>query len=611
MGSQAGVFYFDQRPIAPEDICAVTSRLFRGGACSANVYQDAGVLLANDLNEDEKLSSRGSYVPASFDGRLDNRSDLLKRLQGQLSPEKSNAELSLAACARWGNQGLTHLLGDWSLVLWHATKKAIVLASDFAGVRPLYYALQRDRLLWSTRLGPLVEHANAEEMDEQFIAGFLMFGSCPNRTPYRNIYSVPPGHSVRVTKSKVSVERFWTPPLDVRNENSSSCEEQLKALFEEAVRCRLPKTGRVLAELSGGLDSSSIVCMAADLIKRGKTATELVSLSLAHENSVDTPFYKAVELHCGIKGIHVSTNAFPFLCDCHPGQSSPEFWDRLHTHNATLARENGVSTYLTGLLGDLVMGNWWDDSEQVAGALRRGNIRSAVQESLAWSKSLRVPIYSVLWRGLISSLPARLSRKAIKTDSALNSSIDGALIKRTGLDAPEQFLSQVWRRAAPERRKHVRALLETLEQRRLQPPEPLQHLSYTHPYAHRPLVEFMLSIPPNVVCGPGEPRRLMRRTLQELWPPKLRTRRSKDTFGHVFLDSLRPLANALTKSSLEVVERGWVDQLHLKKRIERLSRPLDGDDTPQLQQIILLELWLRNRRSREVAGSESAEFRPW
>src|SRR4029077_94821 len=134
-----------------------------------------------------------------------------------------------------------------------------------------------------------------------------------------------------------------------------------------------------------------------------------------------------------------------------------------------------------------------------------------------------------------------------------------------------------------------------IELRALQAPEPLQHLLYTHPCAHRPLVEFMSSIPADIVCRPGEPRRLMRRALHELWPPELRKRRSKGSFSGVFLDSLRPLARTLLEErSLQVVDRGYVLPASLKKRLELLTQSLDCNE-PQLRQIILLELWLRAR----------------
>ncbi|MGD1095623.1 MAG: hypothetical protein ABSB35_26960, partial [Bryobacteraceae bacterium] len=109
------------------------------------------------------------------------------------------------------------------------------------------------------------------------------------------------------------------------------------------------------------------------------------------------------------------------------------------------------------------------------------------------------------------------------------------------------------------------------------------------------------------VCGPGEPRRLMRRAFRELWPPELRKRRSKDMFGGVFLDSLRPLANRFLKAPqrLQVVERGYVDPQNLTKRLELLSHSLECNE-PQLRHIILLETWLQARVSGAAPATLSA-----
>jgi asparagine synthase (glutamine-hydrolysing) len=543
--------------------------------------------------------------PVSFDGRLDNRADLLRLFEGKLSRETCDAALVLAVYERWGTPGFVHLLGDWSLALWRASERAIVLASDFAGVRPLYYCIQQHRVVWSTRLGSLVDYVQADEIDDKFVAGFLTYGDCPNRTPYCNVYSVPPGQSVRVESGKITVQRFWEPPTSraIRYPSESIYEEQLNSLFREAVRSRLRTHTPVIAELSGGLDSSSIVCMASDLIRRGEVeAPQIVTLSCEHRDSIDAPFYSAVEAHCGIKGIHVSASAFPYLTETHTGGASPSAWEHLYARSAAIASQIGANTYITGLLGDLTMGNWWDDSEQVAGPFGRGNIKQVFQQAFSWSKSARIPIYWILWKAFLTSLPSWLcpgGRVHLGGSGTANEdSIARGFKKRTGLNEPQSFFSQSWKHAMPERRKHVRALIETLELRRLQPPEPLQHLCYTHAYGHRPLVEFMLSIPADIVCRPGEPRRLMRKAFHDLWPRELQKRRSKDSFGGVFLDSVRPLAKTLPERPMEVVERGYIDRKHLQTRLKRLAQSLECN-APQLQQIILLELWLRGRRVRD------------
>src|SRR5436309_1266617 len=84
-----------------------------------------------------------------------------------------------------------------------------------------------------------------------------------------------------------------------------------------------------------------------------------------------------------------------------PCRAIPAFWEPMQCHTAALARHMGAKTYLTGQFGDIVMGNWWDDSDQVAGPLRAGRVGTALKDALAWSQVLRTPIYPILWRALL------------------------------------------------------------------------------------------------------------------------------------------------------------------------------------------------------------------
>jgi asparagine synthase (glutamine-hydrolysing) len=608
MNFLAGLYYFDGRPIPEGEAAAIR----RG---SGRSISDSGVLLC-DSNESRPIFHQG--VAVIFDGRLDNREDLLIRFgdrsltvaapKGAAEPSAPacDAMLALTAYQKSGAAGLVHLIGDWSLIIWDEARKALVLASDFAGVRPLYYCVQQERAICATSLQALLEWVETDSLDDAYVAGMLASGGCPHTTPYRGVYSVPPGHSVTITKDGVNTQAFWRPPVSdtIRYQHATDYEEHLRGLFRDAVRCRLRTDAPVLSELSGGLDSSSIVCMAKHLRESGEPQnSRLVTLSHEHQGSRDARFYTAVEEFCGFENIHVPTDEHPFLTESDTGIAIPAFWDRLHSHNASIARRLGARTYLTGQLGDLVMGNWWDDSVQVAGLLRYGRIGPALKQSLSWSKALRRPIWGILGRAMLANLPRRLTPdRAYGNDASiaprnLEDSWTDAFRKRvTTMPASS---SRIWMEAAPERRMRLRQLMEALESRKLQAPEPLQHLSYTHPYAHRPLVTFMLSIPPNVVCGPGQPRRLMRAAFEGLWPPDLRRRQSKDSFSSVFLDSLRPLAQILLSRGprLELVERGFLDLASLRKRLERLSHSLDCNAT-QLRQIILLELWLEGRANR-------------
>ena len=217
---------------------------------------------------DDTSDQNGRTEILAWDGRLDNRDDLLLRLKDSLRSDTSNQSLALAAYERWGTSGFVHLIGDWSVVIRDAANRGIVLASDFAGVRPLYYNLRPGGILWSNRLQSLVQAAEVDELDEKYVAGFLTFGGCPNRTPYKGVHSVPPGHALCVSANETTLKRFWDLPVgdSIRYRDPHRYEDQLRALFQEAVALRLRTDAPVLAELSGGLDSSSVVCMANHLI---------------------------------------------------------------------------------------------------------------------------------------------------------------------------------------------------------------------------------------------------------------------------------------------------------------------------------------------------------
>src|SRR6267142_5078586 len=123
----------------------------------------------------------------TWDGRLDNRDDLLLQHWRVLKEDTTDVALAMAAYEKWGEDGFARLVGDWSLALWDAAPRELLLASDYMGIRPLYYAHDRDEVAWSSDLGLLVSRLPAVEIDDRFIVGYLTFAIPPETTPYRGI----------------------------------------------------------------------------------------------------------------------------------------------------------------------------------------------------------------------------------------------------------------------------------------------------------------------------------------------------------------------------------------------------------------------------------------
>lgn len=537
-------------------------------------------------------------------GRLDNRGDLMRQLGDSAAEASSDGALLVAAYERWGGAGLGRVIGDWSAVLSDPRRRAIVLASDFSGVRPLYYHHRGHDVLWSRSLEALLGHVDANALDEQYVAGYLTVGGCPGRTPYADVHAVLPGYAVRVTIDGAALSAFWRPPTsdEVRCQDEREYEEQFRLLFRDAVSSRLQAGAPVAAELSGGLDSSSVVSMAADLIRRGDVAASgLTAISYVHRGSRDVPFIGKVEEHCGLRSVRLSVDDIPLFAESDILGALPHGRSRLQQSAAAVARHAGATAFLTGQAGDQLTGNWLDDSLQVVRALRRGRLLEASRDALAWSRAAGVPAGWILSRASRAALPylgraASLYQIEGMTGQG-DTSLRASFLQRGGFSEPDAVVSNEWMAARPWRRPHVRALTMIRQLRLLEAPETMDGLDYGHPFMHRPLVEFLLSVPAEVVCRPGEPRRLMRRALSPMWPAALRKRRSKGLFGYSYFKAFRPLAAKLLHAPRwRVVERGWIERASLTSRLERLARGLECHQY-QLRQILLLEYWLRNRES--------------
>ena len=605
MSRFCGVCYFDRRPISQEGAARVASALNCPGYASPCAYLEPGLSVgwaagANAQRGKGLFQSPGGSI-CLWDGRLDNRQDLLR--QTGLPSDCSDSAIVLELYRQNGVDGLREVVGDWSLCIWDPQSREIVLASDYAGIRPLYYHRSAYAVHWSTALADLVRWTGMKELDETYVGTFLLCGNASTQTPYASIFAVPAGHTVSIAQDRIAKRAFWTLPIrqETRYRDERRYEEQMLELFQEAVRVRISNGTPVCAELSGGLDSSSVVCM-VDRLRREAPGhgPHLTTFSYTHEHCPDERYFREVERACHLSGCHLELQEHPVVAADQAG-AVPAWWEPRFRKLARRMVDMGSAVLLTGQFGDFIMGNTTNDPGQVTEWLAKGRLGEAVREAYGWSRSMQVPIYPILWRSIreayFSWVPPVSPRAAV---GAIRVSMEDSLAEdlrgRLGSYEQKRLRDEPWRHAAPGRRQRFRAAGEMLQSRILQTPEALQHLSYTHPYAHRPLVEFMLTIPSRVVCRPGQPRRLMRRAFAGLLPPLVLHRKSKAAYTSVYFQALMPLAAALLNrpSEIQLVERGYVDRRSFTSRLERFTRGLDCNES-QLRVLILFEYWLRNR----------------
>src|SRR5439155_6975241 len=265
MAVLAGIFHFDGRPI-DDDGGALGAGLQAIAPDGVSVFAGAGVVMAHGAchvwagEQPCRQPRQSGRLVVTWDGRLDNRDDLQFQLGDSLAGDTSDAAIALAAFERWGIDGLRSLVGEWSIAVWDVSRRTLHLARDYMGVRPLYYCVGARSVLWSTSLGEIADRSNrADALSEAFVAAFMTLRLSSEVTPYEGVRTVPAACCVSFSATGTETrQRFWQlDPGLVRFRDRRRYEDELRALWSEAVGTRLRANGTVWADLSGGLDSSS------------------------------------------------------------------------------------------------------------------------------------------------------------------------------------------------------------------------------------------------------------------------------------------------------------------------------------------------------------------
>src|SRR5260370_27468905 len=280
MSVQAGVFNFDGRPVDQEILEKLSSASQQHGPDGRNTFLDGQVgmvygafhtTLESRLERQPLSSVRGIVI--TWDGRLDNRDELIPQVSYELANNRTDVAIVMAAHEKWGTDCFGKLIGDWALSIWNPHDQDLVLARDYVGVRHLYYYPEHHRVTWCTNLAALVLLSGRQfTLNDEYIAGFLALWPEAHLTPYREIQAVPPGKFVRIHNGQTSIHSYWSfdTKRQTRYKTDAEYEDHFYHVFRQAVRRRLRSDSPILAELSGVLDSSSIVCMADDIINKGE-----------------------------------------------------------------------------------------------------------------------------------------------------------------------------------------------------------------------------------------------------------------------------------------------------------------------------------------------------
>lgn len=553
--------------------------------------------------EKQPLVTRNGDVLV-MDGMLLNREELIHS-----DEDRTDAGVVSAGLQQHGADFISKLVGDFAIIHYDCRSDSLLLARDPFGLRPLFYSRCHNQLFIASDVAALLKLSRqSPELDHEYLCSYLVSIPEAERTPYRNIHPVPPGHTICIRNGQLTSSRFWHPESlkQIAYTRDAEYEQHCRDLMLEGVRRCLRTDDRpVWASLSGGLDSSAVVCLATQLIEKGQAeARELQTYSVVFDESPtadERQFIRTVEQKIAKRGFHLSDDPYwldiPSPANSFPSGPTPLLCvprrlDRLRDEMV----QQGARVLLNGLGGDHVFWNMPVPSPQLANLLVNVDLLNLHRGVRVWSRVFKRPYLHTLWKmALLPFLP-----DAVKA----------------------QFQPQV---LMPEWLDQTFARKMRLRERTLPPPDPFgfddpgkqieagvfqQLIRYLASGAHserdgiemrspllyRPLVEFSFAIPFEQKLRPGEVRSLMRRALRHDLPAKVLNRPGKGEISEAMHKGLLRHGGRIESLMADplLCSLGYVDRNRLRSAITRAKHGAKVN-VGALLKTLSLEIWLQSQ----------------
>jgi len=304
-----------------------------------------------------------------YNGEIFNYLELREELirLGYQFRSNSDTEVILAAYEEWGYECLARFNGMWSFALWDNRKKCLFCARDRFGIKPFAYYFDSQRFIFGSEIKQILLHPIAKSLNMAMIwrsmklNSFLCYG---DETYFREVKILPHSHYLILQSGNLVIRKYYDlDPTTFETASISFAEasEQYRELFTDAVRLRMHSDVEVGSCLSGGLDSSAVVCTAVKYTtQRFKTFTAYYT---EEERYDERPWAAIVGKHANCDMYYVSPDPAKVLAD----------FDRMTWFNdypvvgssfisqyylMRLARQTGVPVLLDGQGSDEILGGY-------------------------------------------------------------------------------------------------------------------------------------------------------------------------------------------------------------------------------------------------------------
>jgi asparagine synthase (glutamine-hydrolysing) len=283
-----GIFEYERRANIPTEVVhRMNQTMVHRGPDDGGVFVGPGIGLGHrrlsiiDLaGGHQPMSNEDGTIWVLLNGEIYNypelRAELLQR--GHKFTTKSDTEAIVHLYEDHAEDCFAKLRGMFSIALWDSRQRKLVLARDRVGKKPLFYAADRNHIMFGSELKALLAGDSLlRDVDEKALSDYFSFGYIPApKTIYRSVRKVMPGNYLVASASGLHETCYWDLSFaKVEQRSEEEWGERLRHELCEATRVRLMSDVPLGAFLSGGIDSSSVVAMMSHLMKRPVTTCSI------------------------------------------------------------------------------------------------------------------------------------------------------------------------------------------------------------------------------------------------------------------------------------------------------------------------------------------------
>jgi len=507
-------------------------------------------------NELLPLYNREAGLVIAGNIRLDNRDQLFTKLTipHAMRQKMGDAELILAAYKKWQEDCVHHLLGDYIFAIWDKQKRELFCCNDHMGNRSLFYYADGQKIIFSSDIQaiktiPGIKTAPNYNRLAKLVDSDL-YHLEQEESWFKNIYQLLPATVLTAGAHGVKTHRYWRPELgeELKFKDDEEYREAFREIFFETVSCRLRSGFPVTALLSGGLDSSSVVSVAAKILEKQNKELHVFSAVLPDENDPifkDERYY--INLFKSFPNVTIHYSAPPdkgFLShmDKLNNLSSPGISSRHFLVRDFYEKAKGLNSrvILDGLFGELSATNYGEGF--YAELFSRFKWRLLWEElnarKMLVGDSIAIQLRSQVVKPFIPDFFKTSYRERDKVDININGynffqPLFAEELKQRAASLKNNKNIDIFK-IAPNQRTNQFALFKGRHEKGSEGPIP-GSAEFRYPFTDKRLMEFCLNAPSTLKVRNGYKRSLVRIGLDGILPSEIQWRNTKCPFSPDYL----------------------------------------------------------------------------